>query len=221
MTGRPIIFSAPMVRAILEGRKTQTRRVLKPQPDLNVAGLWVWPPYGTKVTKRTWRGFVQSDEAGIKDFLTYGRNVSEALRYATGDLLWVKETHAIVPASAYRASNGVYQTINLADQHLACVYKAGWERSAPSWKSPLFMPRWASRITLEVKGVRVQRLQEITSADAMAEGCRAHAGSHNIDCDTPDPRDEYRNLWNSLHKKDGMTWEKNPWVVAVTFERVP
>ena len=78
------------------------------------------------------------------------------------------------------------------------------------------MPRWASRLTLIVTDVRVQRLQDITAADAIAEGCHVYASSATIDCDTPDPRQEYRRIWNSIHGPEA--WAANPWVAALTFE---
>jgi hypothetical protein len=81
-----------MVRALLEGRKTQTRRIIKPQPELNDAGLWVWPPYGAKITKRTWRGFCQTDEAGLKSFFDAPCKAQEALPAKVGDRLWVRES---------------------------------------------------------------------------------------------------------------------------------
>ena len=83
------------------------------------------------------------------------------------------------------------------------------------WRSPIFCPRWASRLTLIVTDVRIQRLHDISAADAIAEGCHVYASSATIDCDTPDPRQEYRRLWNSLHGPDA--WAANPWVAALTF----
>jgi hypothetical protein len=189
MTDRPIIFSAPMVRALLEGRKTQTRRLIK-----------------------EWR---------------YGE---PRLPYRPGDRLYVREAHALVPSSAYRMSPGVPYTVNDEDGSQACVYREGWERSKPGtgWRPSIHMPRWASRLTLSVTEVRVQRLQEITEEDAWAEGCKP--GELN-DRGEPFPaeerhpkggttgwdsaRDWYADLWNSLHGPDA--WDANPWVVAVSF----
>lgn len=202
MTDRPIIFSAPMVRAILEGRKTQTRRVFKPQPELNSAGLWVWPPYGTKVTKRTWRGFIQTEEASVSEFFSNSL-ASDALRYFRRDLLWVKEAYFDA------GDRGVH-------------YKADWgadelAKAMHRWQSPLFCPRWASRITLEVKGVWLERLQDISEDDARAEGVRGNSsgpwGAEGL-------IENYADLWDSLHAKRGHTWQTNPWVVVIAFERV-
>jgi hypothetical protein len=187
MADRPIIFSGPMVRALLDGRKTQTRRLIK-----------------------EWR---------------YGE---PRLPYRPGDRLYAREAHALVPSSAYRMSPGVPYAVNDEDGYQACVYREGWERSNPGtgWRPSIHMPRWASRLTLTVTEVRVQRLQEISEEDAVAEGVetlpgywvreRAHLGEESGDWipDQP-PVPAFRDLWNSLHGPDA--WDANPWVVAVTF----
>lgn len=194
MTDRAIHFKGPMVRAILDGRKSQTRRVLKPPYGTLELGRNGWKPIYTKAFK--------------------------------GDRLWVREAHALVPSSAYRMSDGVAQAIDPADAYRACVYREGWERCAPRWRTSIHMPRWASRLTLVVTDVRVQRLQDITEADAVAEGAEVAKGTHGIDggvmvrtenpyvCATPGLW--YRSLWNSIHGPDA--WDRNPWVEAITFE---
>lgn len=189
MADRPIIFSGPMVRALLDGRKTQTRRVLKPQP-IGVKAAWC---YSAKV----WNILPESPRCSV-DWAPP--------RYARGDRLYVRETHALVPSSAYRCSPGVPYAVNDEDPYQACVYREGWERSQPGtgWRSSILMPRWASRLTLTVTDVRVQRLQEITEADAVAEGVCDH-----------DPVCGYSELWDILHGPEA--WDENPWVVALTF----
>ncbi len=188
MSDRPIIFSAPMVRALLAGRKSQTRRVLK-------------PPYGTLEYLRdgTWRPI--------------------SIKFFPGDRLYVREAHALVPSSAYRMSEGVEQAVDPSDPDLGCVFTAGWDRCKPRWRPSIHMPRWASRLTLVVTDVRVQRLQEISEADAAAEGLvsayegwatdagGSHWGNTAVN--------SYRVLWNDLHGPDA--WDANPWVAAITF----
>ena len=189
MTARPIIFSAPMVRALLAGTKTQTRRVLKPQPTCDTPAL-----------------------------------VTRGVRFTVGDRLWVREKWARVPATAYRMSHGVEPTPYPHDTGMAAIYAASWERSAPTWKSPIHMPRWASRITLAVTDVRVERLQAISEADARAEGASYHSGGatghsgwrHDWKDVHADARSSFRRLWNSINGPGA--WEANPWVVALTFE---
>ena len=209
MTDRPIIFSAPMVRALLDGRKTQDRRVLRPQPETVPNGF-----------------------AGAR------------LPYAPGDRLWVREAWRIGawdwnnaqiavdycdgPHKEWLAVDDGDMLHRLIDQSRAAAVKAGlplrdsyyeysWApgRSPCRWRSPIHMPRWASRLTLLVTDVRVQRLQEISSADAIAEGCPPYANSATIDCDTPNPRDDFKRLWNSIHGSDA--WDANQWVAAISF----
>lgn len=186
MADRPILFSAPMVRALLDGRKTQTRRILKPQPS---------KPFGSAFMdgQRWWTG----------DSLTAEVIEEWKLRYAPGDRLWVREAHAFDgPLVRYYATDAVHEL----------------RRKRPS----IHMPRWASRLTLTVTDVRVQRLQDISTRDCIAEGIAAdlrdavglsdlalrHAAHDTYVAG-------YRALWNSLHGADA--WAANPWVVALTF----
>lgn len=188
MTDRPIIFSAPMVRALIEGRKTQTRRALK-------------PPYGTM------------------EWLGNGHWRPICTKFFPGDRLYVREAHALVgnvdpPWVIYRASGYDQECIRLK-----------FSRPVPPeesirWRPSIHMPRWASRLTLTVTEVRVQRLQEISEADAVAEGVESDSDGWKdyqmpwTQCAT-DPAQSYRTLWNSLHGPDA--WDENPWVVAVPF----
>ncbi len=224
---RPILFSAPMVRALLAGEKTQTRRVVKllgaevieERPDgLDGAVFsqpWPWSPQ--------YDGWVPCP---------YGR---------TGDHLWVKETFAPCTARIraghfhYRADGAVGHrvstnggdswwtqtghTLGLSAKDLQGVWVAPPKR----WKPSIFMTRAASRITLEVTGVRVERLQEITEADARAEGVERNVDD-GVEYFGPlnhghvDPRVAYRSLWESING-DG-SWAANPWVWVVEFRRV-
>lgn len=218
MATQPILFSAPMVRALLAGRKTMTRRALKPQPVRNEAGLW------TLDLGR--RGFSQTDDVPAT------MRERGWLRFAPGDLLWVRETIARIPASAYRCSEGVQQTINPTDPYVAAIYRASFDRSGdPGWRPSIHMPRWASRLTLAVTAVKVERLQDISEADAIAEGinrdetlpenvhrCWLDLGHNTEGADwltSWDARDVFRQLW--WHINGPGAWEANPWVVALKF----
>ena len=187
MKERPILFSGEMVKAILEGRKTMTRRL------------------GTG----------------------YHREV--------GDRLWVRETFKLVPETAYRSSEGVWQTINPSDPHEAAIYKCGWERSPGSgpWKPSISMPRWASRITLEITDTRVEELQDITEEDAIAEGVCEYCSSckalyeddrncefNGYECESHGKAlKEFKNLWDSINgKKPDKAWDDNPWVWVIEFK---
>lgn len=193
MTDRPILFSMLMVRAILDGRKTQTRRVLKPQPDPNqpIAGAefvtlgdepgrWCW--------LNGWDGSI---------FGTF------SIPYAIGDRLWVRETWTF-GADIERDDGFV-------------VYRADGTPKHPRgrWRSPRFMPGWASRLTLIVADVRVQRVQDISEADAIAEG--AEPVLVPPDGGSCPHLEGFRDLWDSLNAARGYGWDENPWVVAITF----
>lgn len=203
MADRPIIFSAPMVRALLDGRKSQTRRVLKKPAAMNA--LAVFGPA----------------------FLLLPGNV-DLVGYAAGDRLWVREGFVryhdlddndmrVGPLkTAYRA-DGNFRWLD-ADTDTF--------RDCPPWKPSIHMPRWASRLTLIVTEVRAQRLQEISAADAKAEGVvhnnvvdrlasaplwsvpgTGAGGRHAIAA--------FAALWASLHGPEA--WDANPWVAAISF----
>jgi hypothetical protein len=198
MTDRPIIFSAPMVRALLDGRKTQTRRVLKPQAAAGAYRLATYDPKG--------KAFFASDDTGKLERVR--------IPFAPGDRLYVREAHALVPSSAYRASEGVQQTVDPSDRYRACIYREGFDRSNGGflWRPSIHMPRWASRLTLTVTEVRVEQLQDISAEDCTAEGIP-------FESDALAPAEwsisRFADLWNSIHGPDA--WDANPWVVAVSF----
>lgn len=203
MADRPIIFSGPMVQALLAGRKTQTRRVLKPQPKVLKGGIW-YRPY--PVLRPLHWNYLHGDRiAGFAD-----------LPYAPGDRLYVREAHAILPRTAYRMSIGtgtISQTEHPTDGYSAAVFREGFDRSGrPRWRPSIHMPRWASRLTLTVTDVRVQRLQDISEADAVAEGWKS---PEELGCGTWRPVGWFFDLWRTLHGPDA--WDANPWVVALTF----
>jgi hypothetical protein len=185
MKERPILFSGPMVQAILDGRKTQTRRVVKPQPEYwEQTGGYHYP-----LDKKPYRGAPVGRVRSIDEYrCPYGQ---------PGDRLWVRETwHQYAGGEViYRADYGPES------------YQAG----AKGWRPSIFMPRWASRITLEITGVRVERVQDISADDARAEGVSA-----------PDvlPRSKFATLWDSINAKRGYGWDMNPWCWCVEFKAV-
>ena len=197
MADRPIIFSAPMVRALLDGRKTQTRRVLPlahPKfshqnvldPDMLVDKQYVW----------FWDG--------VHDCV----GASWPLPYAPGDRLWVRENCATWGdhEAIYRADDAVEYGLAVSDGKFGAKWKA---------RPSIHMPRWASRLTLTVTEVRVQRLQDISEADAVAEGALQSWTGSDPESDTRTALNEFEALWNSLHGPGA--WDANPWVVALTF----
>lgn len=223
---RPILFSGPMVRAILEDRKTQTRRVVKHQPpDGMPASMIRVGPYNPVVEDR-W-GDLQPGPEVFGAYDTEGEWGAKCPYGQPCDLLWVRETHAIVDGPCW---SGLPRTAG-PDGHWA-YYREGFDRSRPSrWRPSIHMPRWASRITLRVTDVRVGRLRAITEADAMAEGVsplclhppdeprECSAGSDPLDVGFA--RDNFRTLWDSINgERPGCSWEANPWVWVVSFEVV-
>lgn len=172
MSTRPILFSGPMVRALLDGRKTQTRRVL-PRGDWSQA-------------------------------------LPEDYPFQPGDRLWVREAMTTIAGTglAYAADGQPVDMSRAPDDFPDAV-----RRTMPG----MFMPRWASRLMLAVTDVRVQRVQEISEADAQAEGCKERFEPEHPETPTWSARQSFADLWNSLNAKRGAGWDANPWVVALTF----
>ena len=197
MTDRPIIFSAPMVRALLDGRKTQTRRVLGAKSGVTAAH---------KVEKSGAHWIARE----------YDRAWPVRAPYATGDRLWVREAWALSGDFAALKSDewaGFHNPRAMLGEHLTYLADAdAYDKAVQAWRSPIHMPRWASRITLLVTDVRVQRLQDISEDDAFEEGVTRSA--------TPlaTSRAAFRDLWNSIHGPGA--WDANPWVAAISFERM-
>ena len=225
MKERPILFSAPMVRAILAGTKTQTRRVVKP---VGKDEGFVLQDYGDGF----WPYRSEDGESGFyRDRDGYDMEERIKCPYGkTGDRLWVREAFAIVPRTAYRCSEGVQQTLRPDDDHDAAIYREGWVRSKGGfrWRPSIHMPRWASRITLEITGVRVERLQDISEADCWAEGVEQvmHDFTKESQIDMAyrlglcidDAKPLYAQLWESINGPG--SWEANPWVWVVEFKGV-
>lgn len=223
MKEHPILFNGEMVRAILGGRKTQTRRIMKPQPAM------VGPILN-------WHGFsvASGDRPGV-----FGR-------YVPGDRLWVRETFQFVEPDGWigrvvecpradqwpfhpedwragcRDVGIAYRADGEADEQLLCPEDVGWRPS-------IFMFRWAYRITLEVTDVRIEQIQDISALDAMWEGiAKAHNPINKMMIEALGNAsstglaviDDFVVLWDSINAKRGYSWESNPWVWVVDFERV-
>lgn len=179
-----------MVRAILDGSKTQTRRVVKPRY------IDAGPP----------AAFFQY----LREVCPYGQ---------AGDRLWVRETHFI---NDYRGA-GVPEDERADTELVYAATDMDYVRNLEddegfAWRPSIHMPRWASRITLEVTGVRVERLQAISEADVHAEGCAGGRGSIPRYGYAATPTEHYRHLWETLNGAGA--WDANPWVWVVEFERI-
>lgn len=206
MKERPILFSAPMVLALLDGNKTQTRRVVKPQPEwTEPATIW---QQGDGHSGPGWYAHNEDypDEGALFYRCPYGQ---------PGDRLWVRETwcHQWNDKTGYQENGYWYRATTPDVQHVD-----GAEKSP--WKPSIHMPRAASRITLEITAVRVERLQDISDADAQAEGI-VPAGDGNgwQTADTrhymADPVASYMSLWESINGPVA-----NPWVWVIEFRKV-
>lgn len=243
MNERPILFNGDMVRAILDGTKTQTRRVVNPQPEHNQVydyrekriydghtRMWC---YKSHIQKDNW----QNCSDFMKPFCPYGK---------VGDQLWVRETHAFheyscdhpecgiierwIEAVRYRADgvNIGAETIDNIDRLISndSDHMTQKQINETSWRPSIFMPHWASRIQLEITGIRVERVRDITEEDAMDEGVKpVPLGEFDAD-DFPHRRiAEFSDLWDSINgktRKGGtdISWSANPWVWVVEFKRI-
>jgi len=236
---RPILFSATMVRALLAGTKTQTRRVVKPKhlPE----GHWMVETRGSRHELTHW----DNDTADTSLIACpYGQ---------PGDRLWVRETWRIGswddgcgfwidycdgPRKERLECPDVDFAYRLIEQTCEDLRKCNFQptngtmyewapgQSPLRWRPSIHMPRWASRITLEVTGVRVERLQDISEADCIAEGCTQNhngyyrGGPHAVGGlkQMETAKAAYRDLWESINGPD--SWDANPWVWAIEFKQM-
>lgn len=238
---KPILFSSPMVQAILDGRKTQTRRIIKPQPPSHIDVL-----HGHDLRGRAPYDLEHSETGGV---IGYGFHDDSDVLYKfpygpVGSRLWVRErwrvasiNHSIPVAQFYTiqfANFGVLPHPQ-PEQSLFAPLAASeaWAMGETGtgfgkWRPSIHMPRWASRITLEITDIRVQRLQEISEEDAIAEGIQIGQGlcGENVYWDYGDNEsrsplkfgavDSFYTLWESINGEG--SWDLNPWLWALTFK---
>lgn len=222
MADKGVIFSAAMVRALLDGRKTQTRRLLNPQPKLLRGAGPFYRPYPA-TQPLFWHALFGGKITNI-----------HKVPYAPGGRLYVREAHSFgydydeddKPLN-YEAGPRVFYAASECPRWYDTDSDT-WLDS-PKWNSPIHMPRRASRLWLAVTDVRVQRVREISEADAIAEGIQSFHPANSVATFFHHTVPEHRNygfinarrafedLWNSLHTKPGETWDDNPWVCAVSF----
>ncbi|HBM3155018.1 TPA: hypothetical protein LVL83_000348 [Klebsiella michiganensis] len=234
MKERGMIFNGEMVRAILDGRKTQTRRIMAPQPADDIErGIFPNPEViGWKSSRRHKHGSTTAH------FCHYGK---------PGDRIWVRETWGVVshafsddglmidwvpdrPATAIHEmpfGNGYYSgyAIYAADGDFTWGDDDGYEDGRSCWKPSIHMPRAASRILLEITDVRAERLNTISEEDARAEGiidggCLNCGEPEPCGCANPEPdaTDAFAYLWQSIYGQE--SWNANPWVWVIEFKRV-
>jgi len=199
MKERPIIMSTESVKAILDGRKTQTRRVIKPQPTIYTSGSNMsslnWQRKPSETIIQVGCHSLEPIVATMLSSCPYGQ---------VGDRLWVRETW----------DDGVGLLLYKAD----CSPR---ELEGMHWESPIYMPKEYSRITLEITEVRVEKLWDITKEDAKAEGLETGVTSLDALVEaTGSIRANFFALWDYLNAKRGYGWETNPWVWILSFRRV-
>lgn len=215
MKERPILFSAPMVRAILAGQKTQTRRASKPVKHPDLGNLY---DPGALVMER-------EPQHVIDRACPYGQ---------PGDRLWVRETWLPDPPAdddawddnfcTYVEWSGCGSRIDSVPTQLQkpdhCIYREGWDGHDLIWRPSIHMPRWASRILLEITDVRVERLQDISETDALAEGVKSCEAELDTGGNWYAPEELYSMLWTKINGWGDRGWNANPWVWVVEFRRV-
>ncbi|MEX9779433.1 hypothetical protein AB7315_05475 [Providencia manganoxydans] len=233
MKERGIIFNSEMVRAILDGRKTQTRRVVNIPKTHDFHG-WITSSTCSKdVGKACW--VLQSKSALLRKPIRLNCPLGKI-----GDRLWVRETFALLGNEDGVCVDWNDNILKAGEEQAARIYKASCEQkdgdyglwSIPddadwkphtdnhkydgTWRPSIHMPRWASRITLEITDVRVERLQEASDDDFKAEG---YPLERELTGGSTDPFCWFRHLWNSISKPE-CNFESNPWVWVIEFKRV-
>lgn len=208
MKARPILFSGEMVRALLEGRKTQTRRIIKDD-------LWVNLFYGELTDDGM--PWVENPNTGYRGPIRcpYGQ---------PDDLLWVRETFGIGYDDGDDGYSAIPWTGSDPKRDGKVFYRASFnenpEEGRLPWKPSIHMPRWASRLTLRITDVRVERVQDISRDDAVAEGCVSPLKGTELE-GVPgdyvaDERTSFAQLWSRINGRE--SWQANPWVWVVQFE---
>ncbi len=219
MADRPILFSAPMIKALIAGTKSQTRRLIKVEAERPIMEF-----VKVATDKDTGRAIYEmKDKAGQHVAIAAGKHfITEHYSppIAVGDRLWVKETWK--PHSIYAD----LKPSLIPESKVFFRADDGYAPSNTKWWLSLFMPRWASRISLLVEDVKVERLQDISNEDAIAEGVEAQGDANwpgyrdylDDRVMNPSARGSYRTLWDSINGAG--SWAANPWVVAYTFRVV-
>ena len=222
MRERPILFNGAMVRAILAGQKTQTRRAVKVPPAFDFIG-------GAGDDQNDPKNFGAEDENGLWWALAAGPGTDRVLACPfgqPGDRLWVREAHAIFPTHGQHRADGKrwgpwggLPTTLSDDGKQIAYYREGFDRCDPGrWRPSIHMPRWACRLVLEITAVRVERLQDISEADALAEGIEEIGGRFTFNGGSHESltaRSSFMTLWDST----GGMWVENPWVWVIEFNR--
>lgn len=209
MKERPILFSGPMVKAILSGNKTQTRRTIKFNPPFNHASAW---PFVNKFPDGWWVWTDFNPTEKDLAILRQNGNGRPCPFGQPGDRLWVRESWRLTTTDDCACYDPCGCKVGLP------VYRATADDPDAKWKPSIHMPRWVSRITLEITGVKVERLQDISDDDCMAEGIEPCNCIEGCDICAKSFQEDYQQLWESINGKG--SWDANPWVWVVEFKEV-
>lgn len=214
MKERGMIFNGEMVRAILDGRKTQTRRIMKPQPKPSKSRPGDFWFSSKKLESMVHVSDLAPGNSPIADYHLFIQEHCCPFG-AVGDRIWVRETFSPVDDTQYGGEKWVDYR---ATPKFEASHPAGWDcapndAEALKWRPSIHMPRWASRILLEITNVRVERLKSISDGDAIREGCST-ADMKSGDC----VADVFARLWASIYGDE--SWNSNPWVWVIEFKRV-
>lgn len=218
MKERPILFSGPMVRALLDGSKTQTRRIVKPQPPMGTRDVFTFHHPSPRTHYWAFDGDSLLDWA------------YPCPQGDVGDRLYVRETwqHSNHPLGPYEPDCHVFYRADYLDDPLGADLERSADGIRRQWRPSIHMPRAASRITLEVTGVRVERLQDISEDDAKAEGARLYAAANELSHGGwshdewhvhASAKESFIRLWDGLAAPRA-DWQSNPWVWVVEFRRL-
>ena len=251
-TERPILFSGDMIKALINGNKTQTRRPVKPQPyrsssnppfftDTAVGDIFICPDM-FPTTDTQGYVIVECEAVGVYHSMGQQQFAEKHSPFGVpGDRLWVRETFLPDPPRDHDAWDdwtctsfeweGCGSKLNAIPTQLRspkhCLYQASWNGSDLCWRPSIHMPKWASRLTLEVVKVSVERLQAISVDDVAKEGVPFYCGCPSASRDedytagvTAYAREKFSIQWNDIYAKQGLCWASNPWVWRVEFKRV-
>ncbi|MFV8845129.1 hypothetical protein [Serratia fonticola] len=236
MKERPVLFNGDMVRAILDGRKTQTRRVMKPQPE----PCDYVDEHGKPRGGHSWPSNIFQTMLHVEEELQNGKGdwvglVGDACPFGDiGDRLWVRETFMDLTGTGIEANTGLYEGYAYrADTPPGSLGDETRKEYKLKWTPSLHMPRKACRLVLEITNVRVERLNSISEEDALAEGIRRtdnNFGNGPAYCDYMlanlndvaewynRPSDSFISLWQSIYGAE--SWQHSPWVWVIEFKRV-
>jgi hypothetical protein len=243
-----MLFSSPMVNALLDGRKTQTRRIMSPNNSIFGSAPKEYWRHGDFASAWPDNRYIHvpAHMQECEDRSVVGVNCDRCVEmgwdstahrlypvWEVGDRLWVRESWQYAPERYCRCPQGAepqpcddwIEGTGCASNRSSVLYKAGNE-TAPRWRPSIHMPRWASRLTLTITDVRVQRLQDISEVDAIAEGTGLYVPGHGFVSDEElradpgysnylAPRMGYEAIWSEINGAG--SWDPNPWVVALTF----